>query len=180
MYFEEATAVSLLNLREDKLLLRPQQLYLLDSPTKRNQQAVIDIIWNDASLSSKDRDYIRHEDDLITFDADHDSSWVHRVVGFFFKWTGEDFLRVRFGLNEQALSWINRPLTILQRLFRSDIQRKKASGNPLGIQPFQRLKFNKGVEYVFAFFQSCPLSAQSTFSTLSGTPIHMHRQRRFS
>ena len=55
------------------------------------------MIWNDASLAIEDRDYIRHEDDLITLEADKETSWVHSVVGLFFRWTGERFTRVRTG-----------------------------------------------------------------------------------
>ncbi|KAJ9605812.1 hypothetical protein H2200_009661 [Cladophialophora chaetospira] len=115
----------------DALLLRSQKLYAFDEPTPRNRKSVADMIWNDAFLSVKDRDYIRHVDDLVTLERDTESSWVHKMVGFFFRWTGA---------------------RVTKFLFRSLIQHQKAVGNHLRIQLFQRVKFNRGVEYLFAIF----------------------------
>lgn len=56
------------------------------------------MIWADAWLTPNDRDYIQHVDDLIIFEADTESSWVHRVVGFLFKWCPENWKRVCFDL----------------------------------------------------------------------------------
>lgn len=40
----------------------------------------------------------------------------------------------------------------MQALFSTEIQHKKAIGNPLRIQLYQRIRFNRGVEYLFAIF----------------------------
>lgn len=54
----------------------------------RNHENVLKMIWNDAFLSLRDRDYIRHVDDLITFEHDAETSWVHKMVGLFFNLAG--------------------------------------------------------------------------------------------
>jgi hypothetical protein len=67
---------------------------MFDTPARHNRQSVANVIWNDSQLAEEDRSYIRHIDDLVTFCADKESTWVHEIAQFFFKWTSRRFARV--------------------------------------------------------------------------------------
>lgn len=80
-------------------------MYAFDSPTKRNQMSMVNMIWNDAYLSVQDLDYIRHIDDLITLQADTDTSWVHNIVKLLFKCAGDKVNRVGLHTETPAVNF---------------------------------------------------------------------------
>ncbi|KAK5055384.1 hypothetical protein LTR84_013134 [Exophiala bonariae] len=80
----------------DDLLLRSHKIYLLDSPSAHNRESVANAIFNDAQFAEEDASYIEQVDDLVTFCAEKEATWVHRIAQFFFKETGRRLPRYLF------------------------------------------------------------------------------------
>lgn len=72
----------------------------MNEPVHQSYTSVKNMLWNDAYLSCSDRDYIRHVDDLITFEKNTGSDWLQETVSWsFLSLAGETIERVKFSLD---------------------------------------------------------------------------------
>ncbi|KAJ4504161.1 hypothetical protein HRR90_008033 [Exophiala dermatitidis] len=117
--------------RYDDLLRRCAEVRQYDAPSHRDREAVATFIWNDGELSSLDRSYIRHVDDLVALCSDKESSWIHGVL--------------------LALSLkIAAGRSLIRYCFRSSTQRRKLNGGSvLRLELIDKERFDAFVAFIF-------------------------------
>ena len=112
----------------DGLLSASRSLLQQESPQEDNQSSIASFIWNDGHLTVPDRDYIRHEDDLVALGGDKEYSWVHVLVG-------ETVTRAsrRWG----------------KRLFQNTVQAAKSSDPQLAVNLYWKPRIDRSVAVLF-------------------------------